>query len=235
MFKTKKSLSAVSALFVAVELILGFLIHVTKKEIMKYLAFLTVTIACLFAFLFYCDSNAYRLTQLGLIFTVFADIFLVLLNSEKRLLAMSFFSVTQLCYFALLYIRDKRFKRMHIVIRVCTITTALLGTTLVLGDKTDPLSLVSIFYFANLLINVIWAFAEWDYSKILPFGLLMFAFCDVFIGFSSMSALYFPMPEGTFLHFLANPPFNIAWLFYVPAQTLIALSLCEQRLKEVPI
>ena len=33
--------------------------------------------------------------------------------------------------------------------------------------------------------------------------------------------------EGTFLSFLCNPGFNLAWVFYVPSQMFIALSMVE--------
>ena len=54
--------------------------------------------------------------------------------------------------------------------------------------------------------------------------------CDLFIGFNIMSSSYIELSPGTFLYFLAYPGFNIAWLFYVPSQALIAIS--NMKIKE---
>ncbi len=231
MVRKKKRILVLSWIFGITEMILGFLIHMIKMDLRKYFAFGAILLAGLFAFLFYCDENSYRLIQIGLIFTVCADLLLVLLEVKNKLPAMCSFSVTQLAYAALLYFRDRRFGKIHLAVRGCTVLIALLGTMLVLGEGTDALSLVSLFYFANLFVNVIWAFIEWKESRFLAIGLLLFAFCDICIGFSVMDSLYISLPKDTLLHFLANPGFNLAWVFYIPAQTLIALSLAENKLK----
>ncbi len=233
MLKNKSKIITVSLIFIILELLLGVLIQIKIEGLTKYLSFSSVLLSCLFALLFFNDSNVYKLTQAGLLFTLSADIFLVLLNAENKVLAMCFFSVTQICYFLLLYMRDEKFRKIHIITRFTIITAAVIFTIIILGKRTDILSLISVFYFSNLTVNIIWAFSEWQQSKLLPLGLLLFSFCDIFIGFSALSSLYFPIPEGTLFYFFAHPGFNIAWMFYVPSQTLIALSLAEENLKRL--
>ena len=62
-------------------------------------------------------------------------------------------------------------------------------------------------------------------------GLLLFLLCDVFVGFSVLGE-YLTVSEGTFAYFLAHPGFNAAWLFYVPAQTLLGLNVMIQHEKQ---
>ncbi len=221
-----------SAAFVTAQLFLAFCYHSDAFTVTKYFGFSSVLLAALFAALFLEAKKDYILIQAGLLFTVLADIFLVLLSAEEKLAAMCLFSVTQICYFTLLYIRDNRFGKIHLAIRILTTLSALAGVIIVLGLSTDLLSLVSLFYYANLLVNVIWAFVEFKTSRLLALGLLLFALCDACIGFSVMDSMYISISEGSFLYFLANPGFNLAWVFYIPSQTLIALSLAEIKIRK---
>lgn len=214
------------AIFCAAELALGILVQITSGRTLIYVSFAAVLLAFAFAALQFKATSRWALTQIALLFTVFADYFLVVRGAKQQFLAMLFFSVVQLAYASRLFLEtDKKIlRRLHVALRI-GVPLAVLGVTLiVLGKNADGVALISMFYFANLALNVIFAFLQWKRSRLLALGLALFLCCDVFIGFSLIEG-WLPLTKGTFLYALAYPGFNAAWLFYVPAQALLALSV----------
>ena len=171
--------------------------------------------------------------QIGLISTVIADIFLVVIDPMIQLPAMFFFSVTQICYFLRIFFETKsqKEKKMHLILRVLLVLIVLLLTLMVLKDKTDALSLVSMFYYTNLVVNIIFAFVHFKKSPFLAIGLLLFLLCDTIIGLDMMAKSYL---NGIFLEainsFISGA--NWAWIFYIPSQALIAASLINFNKKK---
>ena len=231
MQKSKRTIFMISAAFILLESILTSLVQITSGPLGTAVSFASVASACLFTLVFFEKKQDSVLLSLALIFTVCADFFLVVLGGNK-LLAMIFFSATQICYFLRLYSRQTKKKLTHVLARLGFVSLTLTLTVIVLGDGADALSLVSMFYFANLLMNIAVAFMQRRRSAAFAIGLLLFSMCDALIGLSVMDNSYLPLPKRSLLKWLANPPFNLAWLFYVPSQTLIALSGVDDRLKE---
>lgn len=234
MLKNKKILISASTLFTIVEIILSIMIQKAEGDVNRYASYLSVCIACLFAVLFIENTWKYKTTQLALIMTVLADYFLVMMDELQQFPAMIFFSVAQLAYFnRILLASDSRLERMcHLVVRCGAVIFTLALTLTVLGRKADAVSIVSMFYFANLVTNIIFSFVQFKKNFLLAIGLLLFACCDILVGFSCIEA-YIELTPGTFAHKLAHPGGNFAWMFYVPSQTLIALSLLPERLKNI--
>lgn len=214
------------AVFLLTELTLGILLQLLPGRAATWCAYAAVLLACLFAFLFFSRTKRYLFTQAALLATVCADYFLVLRGAEQKLIAMLFFSVTQLCYFARIYFAENREKRrtVHVILRILVPILTLALTLAVLGKSADAVATVSMFYFANLLLNIVFAFLLGEKPPIFAVGLLLFAFCDVFVGLSLLDG-YLPITKGSFIYRLAHPGFNLAWVFYVPSQALLALSL----------
>ena len=231
----------ITTLFVISEVILGILVQTTSGTLNTTSSFLVVIIAFMFSIYILIEyiisngilsnnieNNTFKLLVLlssGLLFTIFADLFLVVLNPMKQVLAMIFFSVTQICYFMIIYLnQEKKNRIIHLIIRLSVIVIALLSTILVLKKNTDALSLISLFYYANLIVNIAFSFRVKKINLLLSIGLILFACCDLQIGLNIMASSYLPLKEGTILYFLAHPGFNLAWVFYVPSQILISLS-----------
>ena len=80
---------------------------------------------------------------------------------------------------------------------------------------------------------MIFAFAQGKRNLVFALGLLFFLCCDTLIGLSCLGQ-YFPIAEDSTLYTVINPGFNLAWAFYVPSQTLIALSLLPKNAKKSP-
>ena len=165
------------------------------------------------------------LLSCGLFCTVLADLFLVVIKPMMQLHAMIFFSLTQICYFIIIYLNQENTNKkvIHLIIRITITGISLLATVLVLKENTDALSLISLFYYANLISNIIFSFTINEINIIFSIGLILFACCDLLIGLNIMASSYLPIEEGTLLYFLAHPGFNLAWIFYVPSQVLLSL------------
>lgn len=229
MIQNKRLLCLLSCLFVSAEITLGILIQTADVGV-RYFSYASVLLSCAFCALFFERASDYAFTQLGLFCTVCADYFLVLTEPRRQLPAMLFFSVTQLAYFARLYTSDRNAKRRkyHLFVRIGASLLAIVATLTVLGDKTDAVAIVSMFYYANLLINIIFAFLQPGSTRFFAIGLFLFVLCDTLIGLSCLDA-YVAIAKDSFLWTLLHPGFDLAWAFYVPSQTLIALSLLPKR------
>jgi hypothetical protein len=231
MEKSKGGIRRVALAFVFTEATLGILVQLASGDLKRILCFSSVALSLVFSIIILDKSSKRIATATALFFTVLSDAFLVLCSPPERIVAMLSFSIVQICYFLRLYLNtdEKRVKMRHLLVRCILVFAFSLSCALVLLDKCDLLSLISVFYFANLLTNLIFAFLKKDESILFPIGLLCFALCDAFVGFSVMSEVYFEFAEGSLLYNLANPPLDLVWLFYVPSQTLIPLSLITKK------
>ena len=219
--------------FLLVECIFGYVLQVAEGRAANVMMYLSVVLACLFCILFVDRSWTYFATQLALICTVCADYFLVWSEELQQLPAMLFFSVTQLAYFARLYVTDENVRRRawHLWSRIAACLVAIAATLIVLGDRADALAFVSMFYYANLLCNVVFAFLSFHQNSIFAIGLILFALCDTVIGLDLLDG-YLPAFRDSLVNKLLHPGFNLAWVFYLPSQALLAISLLPERLKK---
>ena len=233
MITNKRILLPMTALFLMVECVLGYALQMATGRIVNVTMYLSVVLACLFCVLFFERSMNYYATQLALLCTVCADYFLVWSTEIRQLPAMLFFSVTQLAYFARLYFGDEKPIRRawHLWIRVAACAIALAVTLLVLGNGVDALALVSMFYYANLLCNVVFSLIAFSSESLLAIGLVLFALCDTVIGLDLLDG-YLPTFGGAVIHSILHPGFNLAWVFYLPSQALLAVSLLPKRFKQ---
>ena len=228
--KSKKTVTDISVvLFFILQAVLGYLLQIKSGDTAIYLRYATVIAACLFCFSFAERSTAYICTQIGLIFTVFADRFLVLENPPVQLPAMLFFSGAQIAYSIRIYLGDKNVirRRVHLIARIAVTVIALAVTFAVLGANADAVALVSVFYYANLILNAVFAFANARQLWMLGIGFLLFIGCDTVIGFAFLDE-YLSIPADSAIYDIINPGFDLAWAFYVPSQALISASLWKR-------
>ncbi|MBE6619079.1 MAG: hypothetical protein E7626_04780 [Ruminococcaceae bacterium] len=219
---------SITAIFIAAEIILGVLVQTADTSVAE-ISYSAIVLAFVFSLVNLNKSREWLLTALALLCTLFADYFLVLLGGEEKLIAMCFFSVTQICYFLRIYLahKEKKIRIVHLILRAVLIAVSVAVTFTVLKDKTDALSIISIVYYANLILNVIFAFAQFKISPLFATGLLLFAFCDAFVGLSVLEDLYIDIGVSSLIRRINPLELNLAWIFYVPSQTLIALSLIK--------
>lgn len=110
------------------------------------------------------------------------------------------------------------------VFRALVTLAAVAVTVAVLKDKTDALSVVSLCYYASLATNIIAAFASFNRNKILAIALVLFLLCDTVVGLQVAINAYLPIAASSLLYRLVFMPFNLSWFFYLPSQTLAAVS-----------
>ena len=220
-----------SVAFALAEAILFFAIQLTGGTLCTSLCYASVLLALIHAMYVFFKKARGILIVVALIFTALADYCLVVMEESPRVLAMVFFSVAQIVY-AVKITHGVRRYRLHIVLRIAAVLI-LEGLMLaVLGTSADALSVITMFYFANLTLNLAVCVAR-KYS-ILALGMLAFLLCDVFVGLGVLASDYLSVAENTFLYAITHTGINLVWLFYVPSQTLISLSeLFSEERKEI--
>lgn len=215
-----------TCIFIAIEIVLWILVLSTSGEINRYLSFSSILLAFMFSLLFVGIKTKKYLTQFALMFTVVADIFLVLISPRNQVVAMTSFAVVQMFYFVriLFETKSKKINIVNVVVRLILIIAIEILTLIILKEKIDYLSMISMFYYVNLILNVVFAFINFKKSPLLAFGLLFFLLCDTFVGLQCAVGTYFSMSQDLWLYKLIFADFNFVWFFYIPSQTLLAIS-----------
>lgn len=163
-----------------------------------------------------------RLVPAALTLTALADVFLLLLDSHYAL-GVGLFCLVQGLYLVRIF-RSNGGKSLW-GLRIVLFFAALLilkGLGLLL-----PLNILALFYFSNFLCNALASLGcPGGNMRLFSLGLWLFLCCDVCVGL-------FQSPE------LASPAVGAfvqvgMWLFYLPAQVLIALSGANHSLRGTP-
>lgn len=219
------------SIFVATELSLLISVLTCSGDIIPPLSFSAIALAFVFSLLFISFKNYGFITQTALLFTVIADIFLILVEPRNQAVAMTSFSITQILHFVRILIETpcKKMRLANLITRIVLIVIVQVVTLAVLNGKADYVALISMFYFTNIILNAFFAFFNFKKNPLFAIGMLLFLFCDIFIGLNSAVGVYITVPENSILYKMAFPSFNWAWLFYIPSQTLIAISCVEEH------
>lgn len=208
-----------SAVFLTVQSILYALILTTGGDLLRWSEFGAIVLCFAFAAAHFVVGDRWLVG--GLLCTVGADFCLVMLQPQQQLWGMVFFVGTQTMYALALYRKDP--SRVILWVRMVLVAVAELVTVLVLGEKTDPLALVSLAYYAMLVMNIVSAFAGGKKNRLFAVALVLFLLCDTVVGLQVAAGGYLPIPEGSALHDLLFSGFHLSWFFYLPSQVLIAL------------
>ena len=232
MIRSRRILYGGTAIFLVAELLLGVCQQISLWDRFSLWAYGSVILAALFFSLFFEVSRIYFFTQAAILLTVCADYFLVWREDQQKLPAMVFFLGAQIFYFLRLFAQDegRTRRRVHLLARAGVSLVALLLTLLVLGEGADALALVSMLYYANLLMNLVWSSIYIRKHWLLAIGFFCFLLCDTLIGLSMLDG-YLPIKEEGFLYAVLHLGFNLVWAFYLPSQVCLALSLLPERLR----
>ena len=228
--KNHKQLIAAMWIFAAVELAVVYCMYNIRFSFFSYIC---IILSCLFCAIVSDGSKTWLFTQLGLLGTVGADFFLVLIPVQQRVPGMFFFCTVQIAYFLRTYFEDQsRVRRtVNLIIRLVASAAVLVITPIVLGSRLDALSMLSIFYYVNLLCNLVFAFLNFKQSGIFAIALLAFILSDTVIGFQSLSN-YFLIPRGSFVFVVIQLGKQIFYPLYIFAQISISLSIAFRRLRQ---
>ena len=228
MVKNKRIIWGLTAVFLLTEATLGLLFQVSSH----YFGYALVILAAVFCAVFHSDTKEYKFTQSALIFTVISDFFLLILDDYYSV-GMVFFLIAQSFYAMRVFSEMGRGKilKIHLTVRAIISITALILPFLILGGSVDFLSVISLLYYATLIVSTAFAFIgikSKPKMRILAAGLLLFCFCDIFVGLSNLSS-YFEIEKSSVIYKLISGDVNMAWVFYTPSQALLAISLIEYK------
>ena len=216
-----KSTQRISTIcFLSIQCVLYYFILTAGGDLLVASSY--IAIVCCFLFSLVWGIKSEPLIVAGLAFTVGADFCLVVCSPIQQLWGMVFFLGAQTLYAIKLHFEEK--SRLLLWIRLLLIVVIEVIAIIILGDNLDALVVVSVCYYANLIMNIVVAFAQWNKNKLLPVAFLLFILCDTVIGLQVAAAAYLPIAEGSVLHNLIFMDFNLSWFFYLPSQVLIALS-----------
>lgn len=167
-------------------------------------------------------SSGSRLLLCGMAVTVAADFCLVICNPRQQLLGMVFFLAAQIFYAVKLH-TEKPNPRL-LFLRLGLTLGAVVLCVLVLRKNTDALALVSLCYYANLVMNLVAAFGTGKKYRLLAIGFVLFLLCDTIIGLQEGAKGYLNIAQDTWFYKWLFMDFNMPWVFYLPSQVCIALS-----------
>lgn len=232
----KKPINLINATFVLAQLILLYLILWGKTFDTDVVCFITVCLACLHGGAFVILKKRGYFCLVALVFTVISDVFLVLRYTSTgaymdQAIAMTTFSVTQLSYFfsMLVLTKSKKLKLVHILVRAFLSIFAVVLTLIVLKKDANYMLCITMFYFANLVLNAVFAFIKFKQHGAMAIGFVFFILCDVLIGLSIALGSIIIVPETSILYTVTFSGFNFTWLFYVISQTLLSLYVARKK------
>ena len=235
MIKNKRALIIAIGIYLALQGVLTAVRYNSEGKVFVATSYGIVILACVFCAVSAFDKTwEYWTCQIGLVFTVAADYFLVVCDPQVKLEAMLLFSVTQLSYCARLVVSDenKKRQRVQIVCHAALSVAMVVITRLVLGKGCDPVAVVSMFYYANLILNIVFSFMRFKKLYIFAIGLLLFAGCDTVIGLSLLKN-FVSISQDSVIYKIIYPGFDLVWAFYIPSQVLIGMSLVPKKIKKL--
>ncbi len=154
-------------------------------------------------------------TALG--FTLLADLFLLVLN-RRYPAGVAAFCVVQLLYLTRILRARPKALPLRLALRGLVTWAAL--TAVWLLSAWEPLTCLSLFYFAQLACNAGDALTLGPRYRRFALGLALFIGCDLCVGLQNLS----PWLSGIPAVLLAFSRVGM-WLFYLPSQVLLALSV----------
>ncbi len=169
------------------------------------------------------DVQAYL--QLGaLYFTCIADFCLILGWGDLET-GVSFFIVAQLFYAArtLRFAKSRKERILNVSARGGLCIALVITAFALLGEQTEPLFILSVIYYANLLVNIAFSFVHFKEYKLLALGLTLFALCDTALGLQNIIDIFSISRDSLFYQIL-HPGFALEAAFYCPSQALLSLS-----------
>lgn len=224
-----KSLLIILVVFYAIFMYMDlFKLQVFRySNILKFISMILIFTISLIAGRNALGDKDILLLRTGLLITLIADVFLLLLNSNY-ILGIGLFSIVQIIY----SIRYKP-EGAKTIIRNSSILALVLLLAYILINKfllkINFLLLIGLYYGICLLSSTskaIQAYKNKSYpkinSKFIVWGMILFLFCDINV------ALYNLIKSSAMFNFSTRLLYNISfismWLFYLPSQVLLSLS-----------
>lgn len=225
----------ISTIFVLLELLCLFLVVFVGGELGRITSFISVILAFLTGMIFFKLTNKTFFINIAMLMTVCADFCLVILQPMEQIWGMIFFSITQTIYGLYLYLNAKsnHERNLNLILRTSLVVIMETVMFIIVRDKADIVSILSMYYISNLIINIVFSFWKGNAKPLFAIGLIFFLLCDLFVGFSVAIGVYFEISSNSWLYKIIYADFNFIWLFYIISQTFITLHLITQANKKL--
>ena len=210
-------------IFLILESILYYLILTSGGDTLIISCFSSIVLCFIYALM----MPGKPLMVAALAFTVGADYFLVTYTPSWQLPGMVCFLVVQLLY--ALFLHRQNFQKPWLAARLGLMALITVIALFVLKKNADPLAIISGLYYANIVMNMVMAFCRFKKHPLLAVGFVLFILCDTVIGLQVASTGYLPIGENSLLYKILFMDLNLAWLFYLPSQVLIALTCATKE------
>ncbi len=215
----------IMTVFLLIEIVLYILILTTGGRFLAFCCYTSIVICFIYALTNFSRRNALVIAALAC--TLGADFCLVVMSSQEKLFGMIFFLAVQLIY-AVKLNRETRSNKL-LFVRVILTLSAIAAVFIVLKEKADALSMISIAYYANLAVNIIESFTQFKKNKLFAIGLVLFLLCDTVIGLQTAAGAYLTISENSLLYKMIFMDFLLSWFFYLPSQVLISMSTIKNE------
>ncbi|MCQ2399479.1 MAG: lysoplasmalogenase [Clostridia bacterium] len=184
----------------------------------KYAGIVLCVIASFVSAFFYGRDGVFL--TVALLFTALSDLFLLVLNSHFEV-GVAVFILAQATYFLRIYYVKGERPLFSVAVRLIFFAAVLV--VLIVLKQANLLTVLTAFYFINLLFNAVESFSLIKISRkylLFSLGLCLFVCCDACVGlnnFPSVLGVNLPVWISDFVAFAM-------WGFYLPSQVLIVLS-----------
>ena len=216
-------------IFLITEFILYIFILFSSGTLLVVTSFSAIVLCFLYSLMNINKENGF--INIALFNTVLADFCLVVMNPINRTLGMIFFVIVQTLYSIKLLNKSKSLLFLGLRIGLILIIECL--TVIILKDKIDLLAIISVMYYALLIINIVESFMNFKEDKLFSIGLVLFIMCDTIIGLQTLDSMYIRLGEDNIIYKILYCGFNLSWLFYLPSQVLISLSTYRRIENEI--
>ncbi len=216
-------------LYLPIALTLGILAQLTEDRAWSAVCYSLIILNLVLAALFYERRREWLFCFLALVFTAVSDFFLVVCIPERATLGVAFFIPVQAFYFLRLYFEEEgKVRKIHLFVRITLCSLAVFVPIIILGDSADVLSVLSVVYFVNILLNAAFSTLTFKSAPLLSLGLILFFLCDLFVGLGNLD-MYLSIEKNSLLYGLTHTGLNMPWIFYAPSQILLTLSMTKTK------
>ena len=216
-------------IFLITEFILYIFILFSSGTLLAVTSFSAIVLCFLYSLLNFNKENSF--INIALFNTVLADFLLVVMNEPIRTLGMIFFIIVQTLYSIKLLNKSKSL--LFLGLRIGLILAIECVTIIILKGKIDLLAIISVMYYALLIINIVESFMNFKEDKLFSIGLVLFIMCDTIIGLQTLDSMYIRLGDDNIIYKILYCGFNLSWLFYLPSQVLISLSTYRRIENEI--
>lgn len=223
-FDKKRYFLIILSIYLLFQLILYILLHTTSSLNYTYGCYSVIVCGLIVSSLIYViyHKKYIYLIVIAQGFTLISDTFLVLMDDYYNIALISFIFVQIFYYLYIMSLHKFKYnlpRKIFLIIRLAIIPIMII-VTIIIKDLTIFLASI---YFVNLFLNFIESCMSFKFNKLLPFGLLLFIFCDIFVGINNI-ADFINISTNSFIYKIIVSDVDFMWLFYHPSQVLLSIS-----------